>query len=215
MKILGDNTQRDALARNLCARLCDEHRSVADLRRLDSTLGEIEREGAGDPLRVYVAGASTEIARALYAIGTLRLAGVEVVCTWPEIVAATPGGANPTDASKEQRFGWSATDLAEVLSADVLLFLVPHPATTRGAWFEAGVAWSHGKHVVFAGTTKQSVFCALGLEFDRDDDALAHVIRVGIDRARALSPVERGLVELARVAPDPDARFDFEMPEDA
>jgi nucleoside 2-deoxyribosyltransferase len=208
-----DSTQRDALARCLSARIHDDRRTESELRRLDSTLGEIERESCEDPLRVYVAGASAEIERVLLAIATLRTAGIDVVCTWPAIVTKV-GDANPASASKEQRFGWAAQDLAEVLSADVLLFLVPASSATLGAPWEAGVAWLAGKHIVCAGVTKRSVFCALGLEFDVDGEAIAHVINAAADRARALSPVERGLVELVQVATASGVRFSFTMDDD-
>ena len=43
-------TRRAALARNLCARICDERRSLADLRRVDRALIAIEREA--DPIEL-------------------------------------------------------------------------------------------------------------------------------------------------------------------
>jgi hypothetical protein len=127
---------------------------------------------------VYVAASAggDSYPRVTAAIAALRAEGFTVTCTWPEVVAATPGGANPRDATVLQRRGWSTTDLAEIDAADALWFLVPEmPATTRGAWFEAGYAYSSHKHVVFSGDTKQSVFCALGVEFSSDAAALAHL----------------------------------------
>jgi hypothetical protein len=44
-----DTTRRDAIARSLCARICDERRSVADLQALDAALSRLEHE---DPVPV-------------------------------------------------------------------------------------------------------------------------------------------------------------------
>lgn len=127
---------------------------------------------------VYVAASAdkTNAERVAAAIAALRSHGFVVTCTWPEVVAATAGGANPRDASAESRRGWSITDLNEIDAADAVWFLTPAPPlATRGAWFESGYAYSEKKHLVFSGDTKQSVFCALGAEFDSDEAALAHL----------------------------------------
>lgn len=146
-------------------------------------LSSTVREREGDPLRVYVAAASDELVRVHASITALRKHGVDVVSTWPEIVPAMPGGANPADADKMERLAWSSQDLLEVTAADVLLFLVPRVGTTRGAWFEAGAAWSHGLHLVFAGETKQSVFCATGEEYEHDTEAIASIVALARRRA--------------------------------
>jgi hypothetical protein len=129
-------------------------------------------------MRVYVAGAAAEMSRVIDAIAALEGAGIAVTCTWPQVVAATPGGANPADASCADRARWSGRDVTEVADSDVLWFLVPDGLTTRGAWFESGVAHALGKHLVFSGpTTHQSVFCALGEEFISDESALVYLKR--------------------------------------
>lgn len=157
------------------------------------------------PYAVYVAASagSDDANRVRRAIIALRASGFVVTCTWPEVVAATPGGSNPRDASTTDRFGWSTTDLNEIDAAHAVWFLVPTPpVTTRGAWFEAGYAHAQGKHLAFSGDTKQSVFCALGREFDTDEAAIAHLHRLR---------VERGMTELAANAPaqvDINGRFD-------
>lgn len=125
--------------------------------------------------KVYVAAAATgdEGARVDLAIAALKAHGFVVTCTWPEVVANTPGGANPRHATHDERRAWTTQDLLEIDQADALWFLVPTtPIATRGAWFEAGYAYSNNKYVVFSGDTKQSVFCALGYEFSTDDAAL-------------------------------------------
>lgn len=127
---------------------------------------------------VYVAASAggDSYQRVTAAIAALCDAGIHVTCTWPQVVANTPGGANPRDATHTARRGWSTQDLNEIDAAHALWFLVPTlPATTRGAWFEAGYAYSERKHIVFSGDTKQSVFCALGYEFETDAQAIAHL----------------------------------------
>ena len=144
--------------------------------------------------RVYVAASASpdEAPRVASAIAALRAHGFVVTCTWPEVVAAT-GDANPRDASNVDRRGWSTSDLNEIDAADALWFLVPNPpAMTRGAWFEAGYAYSSHKHLVFSGDTKQSVFCALGIEFAGDAAALAHLIHL----RDAYAPAANGLEHL-------------------
>lgn len=180
-----DQTRRDALARVLCARICDDRRSASDLVRVDSALSEIERVAEGDPLRAYVAGSSAEpeLVRVEGVCSALAGYGVSIVSTWPKVVRATPGGGNPADASRVERLGWVEQCLAEVAAADVVLFLVPRTFTTRGAWYELGAAKTLGKHLVCAGPTKQSVFCATADEFASDLDAIAHVVAMARRRA--------------------------------
>jgi hypothetical protein len=96
--------------------------------------------------------------------------------------------------------------LSEIDAADALWFLVPtSSAATRGAWFEAGYAYSNHKHLLFSGDTAQSVFCALGHEHTTDEQALNH-LRIIRDRQR----IEAGLDELRRQSLWPDEeRFDL------
>lgn len=126
---------------------------------------------------VYVAAGSseTDAARVRVAIAWLKSHGFVVTATWPETIAKV-GDANPRRASSADRRGWSTQDLNEIDAADAVWFLVPSlPSTTRGAWFEAGYAFSEKKHLLFSGDTKQSVFCALGVEFDGDHAAIFHL----------------------------------------
>lgn len=147
---------------------------------------------------IYVAAsaAGDQSQRVAIIIAALKQAGFYITCTWPEVVAATPGGANPRDASTADRFTWSAQDLREIAEADAIWFLVPSPPmTTRGAWFECGYAYAHHKFVVFSGDTKQSVFCALGHEFETDEEAFAYLERWAKEKRMA-----NGLAELEREA---------------
>jgi hypothetical protein len=157
------------------------------------------------PLAVYVAASASpdEVPRVRAAIAQLRALGIRVTCTWPDIVAANHGEANPRDASHEDRRAWSTQDLAEIDAAHVLWFLVPTPpATTRGGWWEASHAHATSKHLIFSGDTLQSVFCSLGHEFTTDAAALVWLqhLRVAV-----------GLRELATNAPAHDRPGPFDL----
>lgn len=134
-------------------------------------------DGARAPFRVYVAATSSgpESARVARVVELLRSNGFEVTSTWANTIAAV-GEANPRGASATDRRIWAIQCLNEIDAADLVLVLVPElPTTTRGAWLEAGYAYSNHKHVVFAGDSHQSVFCALGIECMTDEGAL-HVL---------------------------------------
>jgi nucleoside 2-deoxyribosyltransferase len=149
------------------------------------------------PFSVYVAGAAVpeELERIRKATAALRLAGFVVTSTWPETVAKV-GNANPRDADHLQRRQWSVQDLAEIDAAHAVWFLVPTPpVTTRGAWLECGYAYAEDKHLLFSGDTKQSIFAALGIEYETDADAFWYLHRLR---------VEAGLTELRQSAPTAD-----------
>lgn len=130
--------------------------------------------------KIYISAASTpdQIGRVATWARRLKEANVEVVSTWPETVAAAAGVGNPRGAETRQRRQWSWIDLAEVGSADALWFMVP-PADvqTRGAWVELGVAYTHGIRIVSSGDTKQSIFTALGEEYETDEEAFDALVR--------------------------------------
>jgi hypothetical protein len=129
-------------------------------------------------MKIYLAASSAEIERARTWHARLTIAGINVVSTWISVIDKV-GATNPTDATVEQRREWSALDLDEVRSADVLWFLVPPRAVpTRGAWIEVGTAYNANKLLVFSGETSQSIFCALGMECATDDEAFARIVEV-------------------------------------
>jgi len=123
--------------------------------------------------RVYIAAASTaeEIARALHWRTELEEVGIEVVSTWTVVVGQT-GAGNPREASTVDRGNWSRQDLSELIRADILWLLAP-PAgmQTRGAWVELGYAYAESLLIVSSGDTRQSIFTALGSEYETDEDA--------------------------------------------
>lgn len=125
------------------------------------------------PFRVYISAASTpdQIERVALWANRLTKSGIAVVSTWPSVVAQV-GSANPRDASTDDRRRWSATDLAEVANADALWLMCPPPGcASRGAWVEAGFAYSRSLLIVSSGDTKQTIFTALGVEYPADADA--------------------------------------------
>lgn len=160
-----------------------------------STPAKTPRRAGEHNFAVYIAGSSShwQSDRVQAAIAALRAHDIVVTNTWTEVIAKV-GDANPRAASDIDRRGWAVKCLNEIDAADAVWVLVPVvPATTRGAWVEAGYAYSERKHVLFSGDTKQSVFCALGREFATDAAAIAY-LRELRDRAR----VEAGLDELSK-----------------
>ena len=146
---------------------------------------------------LYVAGAASEIDRARAAVRAARDAGFEVVSTWIQSVDRV-GASNPVNASVADRCQWSTQCLYEVRLADALWFLVPTPPiTTRGGWGELCYAHALRRHLVCSGPqTSQSIFCALGEEFETDESALYHLRAWSHDRR-----LRGGLRELAQNAP--------------
>lgn len=150
---------------------------------------------------VYVAAASADaMPRVTAVIAALRADGFVVTSTWPDVIASV-GEANPRDASDGDRRNLSVGCLSEIDASHAVLFLVPTvPVATCGAWYEAGYAYSEHKHLVFSGDTKQSVFCALGIECASDEAALRHLREL-----RDRSHVDDGLRDLAANAPSSHA----------
>jgi hypothetical protein len=137
-------------------------------------------------MKVYVAGASSEIDRAEKWMAALRAAGIEVTSTWPEVIRKV-GAANPLTASREDRALWSATDLAEVSNSEALwLLLPPKGVSTSGMYVELGYGVLFGamaqqaRGLGVAGTpnfwllgsgTETSIFTALADHFPTDEEA--------------------------------------------
>jgi hypothetical protein len=136
-------------------------------------------------MKVYVAGASSEIERAEKWIAALRATGVEVTSTWPEIIRKV-GVANPMTAPREQRQIWSAQDLSEVSHAEVFWFLLPEGVPTAGAYTEFGYAMFLGAAArearecgisgappfwIIVSGKETSIFTALADHYDSDDEA--------------------------------------------
>lgn len=126
-------------------------------------------------LSVYVAASSDEIDRAVRWIAMLRGDGIHVTSSWPAVITAAGGVANPRDAAQPDRYRWAAHDLTEVRAADVYWMLAPAIGAGRGAYAELGFAVASGLVPVASGDTKQSIFTALAHEFVDDDQACAFI----------------------------------------
>jgi hypothetical protein len=138
-------------------------------------------------MKVYVAGASSEMERAEQLMAALRAIGIDVVSTWPEVIRKV-GAANPMTASREQRATWSAIDLDEVSRANVFWLLLPKGRPTAGAYTEFGYAVMHGAlaqqarelgvrevpdfYWIIASGEETSIFTALADHFATDEMAL-------------------------------------------
>jgi nucleoside 2-deoxyribosyltransferase len=126
-------------------------------------------------MKIYVAGASSEIERAEAMIVRLRAAGIEVTCTWTENIRKV-GHGNPADASHDQRRKRSEQDLVEVARAQILWFLLPRPPNaTFGAWVELGFAFARGKRILLSGQ-HNNIFVGLGNMFADDEEAFKAII---------------------------------------
>jgi hypothetical protein len=133
-------------------------------------------ESAGDPMKIYIAASSNDITRAALWHEKAKAANIETTSTWLEIIESV-GNANPRDVTAKQRADRAFDDLFGVHRADLFWLLVPSlDKPTRGAWIEFGSAQAKGKRIVCSGDTKQSIFCAVGTEFERDEDAFAYVL---------------------------------------
>jgi hypothetical protein len=120
-------------------------------------------------LTVYVAASSLQMDRAKAAMTQLIEAGHAIAHDWPGIIEAR-GEANPADASNDERWDWAIDDLAGVKSADCVWFLVPD-TEGAGAFVELGYALAHDIPVICSGVWSRSIFTAMAVCYDRDDQA--------------------------------------------
>lgn len=133
-------------------------------------------------MKVYIAGASSEIERAERVAAKLTAAGIEITSSWMANVRKV-GAANPRDASRAQRRTWANGCLAEVAKSDVVLLLMPPAGTeTIGAYWEAGFAIGDigqtglDRRIIISGGVKRSVFSALGEEYETDHAAIVAIV---------------------------------------
>jgi hypothetical protein len=122
-------------------------------------------------LNVYVAASSLQLDRAKAAMALLVNAGHSVAHDWCGIIEAR-GEANPADASNDDRWDWAIDDLAGVKAADVVWLLVPE-TEGAGAFVELGYALANDIPVVCSGVYQRSIFTAMAVCYDRDDQAFA------------------------------------------
>lgn len=101
------------------------------------------------------------------AIALLQNAGMRVTHDWiPTVQKAIAEGVAESDLDEDRARSAAHEDIAGVIAADVLVLLAPS-VTTRGAWFEAGVAHAMGIPIVVAhddaDKRNQSIFLRLGV----------------------------------------------------
>jgi len=120
-------------------------------------------------MNIYVAASSKQMDRAREAMAKLRAAGHTIAHDWVAEVEAV-GSANPPDATLEERWDWAIDDFAGIDRADVLWLLVPAEGGA-GAWVELGYALAKRKPVICSGCHERSIFTAMAVCYDRDDQA--------------------------------------------
>lgn len=131
-------------------------------------------------MKLYIAASSSDLVRVRHWDQIARsVAGIEVVSSWLDVVAQV-GEANPRDIERARARAWALDDLTDIHRADAVWFLVPPlDQPTRGAWCELGFAQARNKKIIVcSGDVRQSIFCALGDEYERDEDAFAALCRL-------------------------------------
>lgn len=180
-----DRARADARSWSYLAHQAREQQGIP--QRVRGQLATVARriDPRGYPL-VYVAAASerSQLERAERLAAALTAAGCEVVSSWMRNIREV-GAANPAQASRDQRAALASVCLAEVLSSDIVIALVPpRDVSTSGAWWEAGVAHWTGRTLIAVGETSRSIFLGLAdHEVDADEAALALCVE---ERARML-----------------------------
>jgi hypothetical protein len=112
-------------------------------------------------MKIYVAGASSEIETARGWMKRLREAGFEVTVDWPTMIDQGGGVANDLPGEAARKAAW--TDLRGVSDAEIFWMLVPE-VETKGAWIELGYALSESVVVFMSGRigfVKKCIFATL------------------------------------------------------
>jgi len=137
-------------------------------------------------IRVFVSGASGELARCQAFISALYTSGrFDVVLDWPASIEAA--GAANRDLSPDVRKDAARASLEAVRACDVFVFLIPD-CETRGAWGELCAALILGKLVVVSGCTYNedaSIFCSLAdISVVNDDEKAPQGKRISIAKTQ-------------------------------
>jgi hypothetical protein len=129
-------------------------------------------------MRVYIGGSSSELDRVKAATRLLKARGVEVVSKWVESVEKV-GTANPANVPKAFRENIALGCLEDLATADCFWLLFPQKTPGRGAFVELGQATTHQIPIMISGhNSSESVFSALGEEFDTDAEAADRIIEL-------------------------------------
>lgn len=136
-------------------------------------------------VKVYVAGASGELARCARFIDTLNGCAGLVAHNWPAtIIAAGSPNRNLTTKIRQES---ARSNIAALQECEIFVLLIP-ACITRGAWGELVAALALGKLVVLSGTAHDedaSVFCSLARERFLEDETTVHVTRPNIQTTQA------------------------------
>jgi hypothetical protein len=127
-------------------------------------------------MRVYLAGASSEIDLCESFIRKLQTAGLEITFDWTAVIRATAGGANPRDATENERHAWTVQDISGVRRSHVFWLLVPEKHSI-GCWAELGVAYEARRRIVISGDWRKSIFTSLAyVALDTHDEAFEYLV---------------------------------------
>lgn len=128
-------------------------------------------------MRIYVAGASTEVTRAERMIAALRTAGHEITVDWTVHVRAFMKASFAAQPEGDDRRHAADEDYRGVSTAQRVVLLVPCvPSLTQGAWWEGGIADALGIPIIASGAKKdrmRNIFLSRTTEVETDDEVLA------------------------------------------
>jgi hypothetical protein len=127
--------------------------------------------------RIYVAGASGDMARARKAMDEVyKIGGLVLTSDWVRVI--TEHGSANLGLSEEVRSQESSSALAAVETADILWLLCP-TVPTVGAWVELGAFLGAKKSavVVSGGDPEISIFTAQAERLFRTDEEAARYLR--------------------------------------
>lgn len=151
--------------------------------------GALAARPAPRPLRVYVAGGSSEAELVARYIATLRAAGVEVTYDWTADVLEHRAAGSP-QLTAEQRAAHARADLDGIEGADVVWWILP-AALSEGSAFKAGYALGRAKRSVVSGAWAEHgrVFPLLLSElWSTHDAALAAIVSLAAERRKGGAP---------------------------
>lgn len=133
--------------------------------------------------RIYLAGASSELAVCKAWMARLRDRGHAISHDWTTVIDAV-GDANPRDATREAMRLWATDDCLGVITSEIFWLLVPRARGSVGSWVELGVATgvrAAGRGaplVVVSGDTKSSIFLSMADHlFEGHETAFDWIVR--------------------------------------
>jgi hypothetical protein len=154
------------------------------------------RRMTASPLKIYVAGASSERAhRAIPVIASLRAQGLHITHDWTEGMVEHPQG--DAGLSDDARRHHAERDAEGVRLADFVLLLAPDDGVpSAGCWAELGMALAYGVLVVVAGKgQRRSIFTSAAFySVETDGEAINWLVAMNEGRRGPipeLKPVHR------------------------